>query len=673
MSKQNIHDDVIKTNKQSNLFLRLLKYAKPYALMIAVAVLCIIIATVLRSFTPRILQITIDEYLTGYKKTMIETPYNAKPDIVFRGVNYTYTDIKNTKETFSEDKYILHNNIKNNKWYFGKVDDKIENCIEITNDEYQMFRKKDKSGVKTMALLFIATILGVAVFSLIQEFILNKASQKIIFNIRNDIFNHIKSRAVSYFDKNPIGRLVTRVTNDTQNLNEMYINVLSNIATDVFTIISIMIMMIYLNIKLALVSFAVVPFICLFAMVFRHYIRKVNRIAKAQIAKINSALNEYITGMKVIQIFKREKKVFAHFDGLNKGYFELNKQLLIMRAAFRPMYEILRSLALVSIIYVGVGDAIKNIIPFGVFYAFTEYIRRFFQPIINLTQAFDIIQNAMSSSERIFTVLDDKTEIKNPEHSKLLENNSEHAVKGKIEFKNVSFSYDGKTKVLKNISFIINPGESFAFVGATGAGKSSIMNLITRFYDCDEGEILIDDINIKEIDKSKLRKIIATVQQDVFIFTGTIKDNIVLENKTITDEEVIRVAEYVNASKFIEKLPKAYDEPVVERGANLSNGERQLLSFARTLASKPKILILDEATSSVDTETEVLIQDALAKILKEKTAISVAHRLSTIKNADKIIVLHKGEIIESGKHDELLNKKGMYYNLYKLQYKDDEF
>lgn len=662
----NLHEDKIRIESSKNLFFRLLSYAKPYTFFVVLSLIFMISATTLNNIRPRIIQISIDEYLNGYNAELIKTPAEATVDIRFRGNNYTYLKSFSEEEQAQlkgEDRYSLKKSDEGYQFY--KVGDKTFVSQLLSAEEYRLFRKKDFVGIKKMAILFLLVIAGTAIFTIAQELILSMTSQKIVFTIRSELFAHIESRSLSYFDKNPIGRLVTRVTNDTESLNEMYVNVLLGLASDVFAIISVMIMMLYLNVKIALLSFSVIPIIFIIAIFFQKHIRKINRLAKSQLAKINSSLNEYITGMKVIQIFAREKKVYKHFDKLNQGYLQLNKRRVLLRAFFRPSIEMLRSIAIAMLIYFAAGNAIKGLLPFGVFYAFMEYIGRFFMPILNLTETFDIIQDAMASSERIFTIMDDKSEIEKTENPVSLPD-----IKGKIEFRNVSFSYDGKEKVLKNISFKIMPGEFYAFVGATGAGKSTIMNLITRMYEIEEGEILIDDVNIKNIDLHELRKMLASVQQDVFIFNGSIRDNIALQNKNISDAEIEKVAKYVNASHFIEKLPQRYNEAVMERGASLSSGERQLLSFARTLAAKPKILILDEATSSIDTEMEKLIQDALEKLLKNRTSISVAHRLSTIQHADRIIVLHKGEIAESGTHNELLKKRGLYYNLYRLQYRE---
>lgn len=663
----NLHDDKIKISNNKHLFLRLLSYAKPYIFFVILSLIFMVIATSLNNYRARIIQITIDNYLIGYTAELVQSPAGLPVDLRFRGTNYSY--VKNLSEEQAAQakitgRYALEH--KDTHYEFYRLDDTAFTPIILSPEEYKLFRKKDYEGIRKMSMLFFYVVIGTTLFNVAQELILSMTSQRIVFSIRSEVFAHITSRSLSYFDKNPIGRLVTRVTNDTESLNEMYMNVLVGLASNVFAIISVMIMMLQLNVKIALISFSVIPVIFFIAIMFQKKIRKVHRLAKSQIGKINASLNEYITGMKIVQMFAREKKVYGHFDKLNRGYLQLSKRMIFLRSIFRPSIEMLRSFAIAMLIYFAAGDALKGLLPFGVFYAFTEYIGRFFMPILDLTETFDIIQDAMASSERIFTVLDDTTEILKAKNPIPMPD-----VKGKIEFRNVSFSYTGSEKVLKNISFTIMPGEFYAFVGATGAGKSTIMNLITRMYDIDEGEILIDDVNIKDMDLQELRRIVATVQQDVFIFTGTIRDNITLENKAINDKEVKEVAEYVNASHFIENLSQKYNEPVMERGATLSNGERQLLSFARTLAAKPKILILDEATSSIDTEMELLIQDALGKLLKGHTSISVAHRLSTIQHADKIIVMHKGEIAESGTHDELLKKRGLYYNLYKLQYREE--
>lgn len=654
---ERFHEDDIAVVK-SGLFVRLLKYARPYWRALLLAVCAMVIATVLDLIRPYLLKVAVDDYITGYEKPMILTEADDY-DLLFRGQKYLYVDpSENQSETYN----LL---VEGNEYYFGKTDSPKEKRTQIEESEYRMFRKKDYEGITKIAFFFLLTVFAVFLFAFLQEYILSVTSQKIIFNIRKDLFEHIESRAITYFDHNPIGRLVTRVTNDVENLNEMYTSVLVSSFSDFFIITGIIIVMFSVNVKLALLSLAVVPLIVLATMIFQRAIRPVYRENKAQLGKINAGLNENITGMKVIQMFKQENSIYRRFDEINQAYLKTSKDSISIHGIFRPSIEILKSCATATLIYFGGRYVLKQEIPFGVLYLFTSYVGKFFRPILDLSEKFNILQSALSSSERIFTILDDDTEILNPTNPVALEK-----VLGKIEFRNVWFAYEEENWVLRDVNFIIQPGEAVAFVGATGAGKSSIMSLILRFYDCQKGEILLDDVNIRDLDKYELRRNIGVVLQDVFLFTGTIEENIRLQDENISTEKVQEVAKYVNADPFIQRLPKGYQEPVMERGSTLSNGQRQLLSFARTLAFDPKILILDEATSNIDTETELLIQDALGKLIRGRTSIAVAHRLSTIQHSDKIIVLHKGKIVEEGNHSELLSKKGLYYDLYRLQYKD---
>lgn len=536
--------------------------------------------------------------------------------------------------------------------------------IKVAIDDYIM--KSDVEGLDKVAILFFAVIFLTFVFSYIQTYILNYASQRIIFKIREDVFNHIQSLSISYFDTHAIGSLVTRVTNDTENLNEMYTNVLVTLFKDIFMIVGIFIVMLSMNYKLALLSFGLVPIILVMSLIFRKQIRRIYRLGRTQLSKINSSLNEYITGIKIIQIFNKEKKTAEKFDELNSAYLDTIQEEVRIFAVFRPSVEMTRSFGIAALLYFGGGNVISGVIEFGVLFAFINYLQKFFQPILDLTEKYNILQSAMASGEKIFNILDEEVKVKDSNQAKEITE-----IKGKIEFKNVWFAYLGEDWVLKNVSFVINPGETVAIVGATGAGKTSIINLISRFYDIQRGEILIDDINIKDIGKSSLRKHIGVVLQDVFVFSGTIEDNIRLNNYDIDEKSIIEISQYVNAHNFIDKLPNGYREAVMERGSTLSSGQRQLLAFARTLVYDPSILILDEATSSIDTETEMLIQDALSKLIKNRTTIAIAHRLSTIQHSDKIIVLKSGVIEEMGSHQELLNYNGLYYDLYRLQYKEN--
>lgn len=663
------NEDTIGKAYDSRLMKRLLGYAKPYWKLLLLSFILLIIITGLELLNPYLLKVAIDDYINGNARPMYELELESNIDgIEFN--NHKYIRKDNLKESELQDlqdrpvKQIIKSD---GNYYLVDYEDKdISEGVLIDRDSYSKFRQEDLSGINRVSLYFFIVILFIFLFNYAQVYLLNYTGQRIIFNIRKEVFNHIQSLSISFFDKNPIGRLVTRVTNDTETLNEMYTSVLVNLFKDILMLSGIMIIMLRMDYKLALLSFALLPFILIVSIIFRKYIREVYRLARLQLAKINASLNENISGMNTIQIFNKEEKISKQFDELNTDYLNTSKREVKIYAMLRPSIEIIRSLGIAALIYFGGSRVISNTIEFGKLYIFIDYLQKFFGPIMELTEKYNILQASMASSERIFNILDTDNFIENSSQAKGLDN-----IKGKIEFRNVWFAYEGENWVLKDINFTINPGETIALVGATGAGKSSIINLITRFYDIQHGEILLDGINVKDIDKYKLRQYIGVVLQDVFLFSGTIEDNIRLNNENITREEVEKVAQYVNADSFIERLPKKYDEPVMERGSTLSSGERQLLAFARTLAYDPKILILDEATANIDTETELLIQDALGKLIKGRTSIAIAHRLSTIQHADNIIVLSKGEIKEMGNHQELLALEGMYYNLYKLQYAEN--
>lgn len=662
----NYDENVIGKAYDPKLMKRLLSYAKPYWHYLVICIILMMVITGLELSRPYLLKITIDEYLNGYKKPM----YELDNDVSINGTNFkgkTYVRERNLsneeKKQYENAKIKIITKERDNYYLVDKNNDNDK--ILLSKEELLEFKQEDIKGLSKIGIIFLVVIIFAFLLNYLQVYILNYTSQKIIFNIRQDVFSHIQKMSLSYFDKNPVGRLVTRVTNDTETLNEMYTSVLVSLFKDIFILIGIIVVMLRMDYKLALVSFTLIPLIVVASLVFRAKIRDVYRIGRIKLARINSSLNENITGMKTIHIFKKEDKKFREFDEINKDFLDTAKKEIRIYAIFRPTIEIIRALGIALLVWYGGGKVISGYMEFGVLYAFIDYLQRFFEPIMDLTEKYNILQSAMASSERIFMILDTDEDIKNPENPIPLTD-----LKGKIEFKNVWFAYEEENWVLRDVNFTINPGEKVAFVGATGAGKSSIINLITRFYDIQKGEILIDGVNIKNYDKHELRKHIGVVLQDVFLFTGNIKDNIRLNNKNISDEKVKEIAEYVNANHFIEKLPNKYDEPVMERGSTLSAGERQLLAFARALAFNPDILILDEATSNIDTETEILIQDALSKLIEGRTTIAVAHRLSTIQHSDKIIVLNKGKVVEMGNHQELLEKGGLYYDLYRLQYKE---
>lgn len=500
------------------------------------------------------------------------------------------------------------------------------------------------------------------IFNIAQTWILQKNGQKIILTVRKELYAHILSLSSRYFDLTPVGKLVTRVTNDVDALDEMYSGILVRLFRNVIKIIGLAIVMLTLDWKLALLSFILLPVVAVLTALFRKIARKAFRLTRTKLTDLNTFLSENISGMRIIQIFGRESRKYEEFEQKSTGLYRAFYREMLVFAVFRPLIYILSVLSLMIVLGVGSNDVLNMTISVGTLYIFAQYIQSFFDPIQELAEQFSTLQSSLASAEKIFTIMDEEALVPEIDNPVIL-----NEIKGKIEFDHVWFAYDNENYVLRDVSFCIEPGQKVAFVGATGAGKSSILNLIGRYYDVQKGHIYIDDIDIKELSKQQLRSAIGQMQQDVFIFEGTVESNIRLNDTDISLEEVKEAAEYVNASHFIEKLPHGYSEPVSERGATFSAGERQLLSFARTLAHKPSILVMDEATANIDTETELLIQEALEKLMRGRTTIMVAHRLSTIQHADCIMVMHKGKIREQGTHQDLLALNGIYKKLYELQ------
>ena len=531
----------------------------------------------------------------------------------------------------------------------------------ITNGNYH--------GLFIISLFLIGSLVLQSFIQYFLTYYTQLMGQKIIYDLRVKIFSHVQKLALKYFDKTPIGRIVTRVTNDVEALDELFSSGIVMVFSDVFIIIWILIFMFFMSWSMSLVTLSVLPILIYATFLFRKKVREAYRDVRYHLARLNSYMQEHITGMNIVQIFTKEKDELNKFSSINADHRDANIRSVFYYAIFYPIVEILSSAAIALIIWYGGGQIInlEGAMTIGVLFAFIQYTEMFFRPIRDLSEKYNIMQTAMASSERIFKLLDNKTFILNPEKPKQIEKFT-----GKIEFQNVWFAYNPGEYVLRDISFTINPGDTVAVVGATGAGKTSLINILTRFYDIERGSILLDGIDIRELDKRDLRKYISIVLQDVVLFSGNIISNINLNNESISKEKIIEAAKTVGAHKFISELPQGYDGEVKEKGATLSVGQKQLISFARALAYNPQILILDEATSSVDTETEILIQRAIEKLLVGRTSIVIAHRLSTIQNADKIIVMHKGEIKEVGTHQELLGKRGIYYRLYQLQYKDQE-
>ena len=534
--------------------------------------------------------------------------------------------------------------------------------IKVAIDDH-ILGDQDYSSILRLVVIYFSLITMSFLINYLQNYILNLTSQKIMHDIRGAIFSHLQKLSVSFFDKNPVGRLVTRVTNDTANLEEMFTEVLIGLIKDTILVIGIIVVMLMLDVKLALISLIAIPLILLSTQLYKNMAQGAFRTARTRLAALNSALQENIVGMRIVQIFNQQANRFSEFNQINKDYLKAELKAIKAHAIYRPSMDVIFFSLLALLIFIGGREVMENSVQLGVLYAIINYTERLFQPINDMTQKYTMFQSAVVSSERIFLLLDEKeviADVKSP--SALPE------VWGKVEFKNVWFAYNNNNDwVLKDVSFEINQGETVALVGPTGSGKTTVVNLLNRFYDIQKGHILIDDVPIESLRQADLRAGIATVMQDVFLFSGDILSNIQLDSEQISIEQVKQSAKYVGAEDFIVNLPGGYRYNVKERGITLSVGQKQLISFARALAFNGAILVLDEATANIDSQTESLIQETLKKVSRNKTTIIVAHRLSTIQHVDKILVFQHGKIVEAGNHQDLLRRRGVYYRLFQLQ------
>lgn len=629
-------------------------------------------------YRPIIIGNAIDQYINGYYHPYVEADVSASDAINWNGLVLSRDQAVSKADSASfyqiflwKDHYYMAENLTRSECTaLQNADTSVlknyvrEGAQKLTSNDLKILRQNDFKGILKAGILFLLLLFSGFFLNLADTWLLQKMGQQIVYKLREETFTHIHSLSLSFFNITPVGKLVTRVSNDTEAVNELFSTILVKLFKNVVKIIGYAVVMLSINVKMAGISFLLLPLVAILTFVFRHLSRKAYQITRNKITELNTFLSEHISGMKLIQIFAREKEKYSEFEGKSMELYRANFREIMTFAIFRPSIYLVSVIAMILVIRTGSLSVLNGSLSLGTLFVFITYISSFFEPIQELSEQLGTLQSSIASAEKIFSVLDVKPEIVSPADPAPVN------ILGEIEFRHVWFAYEEENYILKDVSFVIHPGEKAAFVGATGAGKSTILNLIGRYFDIQKGQILIDGIDIHEIDLDVLRSAIGQVQQDVFIFTGDIKSNISLNNEAISPDDVRRAAEIVNADPFIQKLPHGYDEPVTERGSTLSAGQRQLLSFARTLAYDPKILVLDEATANIDTETETLITQALARLMDGRTTIMVAHRLSTIQHADKIIVMHHGEIKESGTHQELLAKDGLYKKLYELQLMD---
>ena len=657
---------------------RLLSYLTPHKWVMTLATVLVLFIIAVELYRPIIIGNAIDQYINGYYHPYVEADVSASDAVNWNGLVLSRDQAVSKADSASfyqiflwKDHYYMAENLTRAECTtLQNADTSVlknyvrEGAQKLTSNDLKVLRQNDFKGILKAGILFLLLLFSGFFLNLADTWLLQKMGQQIVYKLREETFTHIHSLSLSFFNITPVGKLVTRVSNDTEAVNELFSTILVKLFKNVVKIIGYAVVMLSINVKMAGISFLLLPLVAILTFVFRHLSRKAYQITRNKITELNTFLSEHISGMKLIQIFAREKEKYSEFEGKSMELYRANFREIMTFAIFRPSIYLVSVIAMILVIRTGSLSVLNGSLSLGTLFVFITYISSFFEPIQELSEQLGTLQSSIASAEKIFSVLDVKPEIVSPADPAPVN------ILGEIEFRHVWFAYEEENYILKDVSFVIHPGEKAAFVGATGAGKSTILNLIGRYFDIQKGQILIDGIDIHEIDLDVLRGAIGQVQQDVFIFTGDIKSNISLNNEAISPDDVRRAAEIVNADPFIQKLPHGYDEPVTERGSTLSAGQRQLLSFARTLAYDPKILVLDEATANIDTETETLITQALARLMDGRTTIMVAHRLSTIQHADKIIVMHHGEIKESGTHQELLAKDGLYKKLYELQLMD---
>lgn len=656
---------------------RLLTYLKPHKWVMTGATLLVLLIIVVELYRPIIIGDAIDDYINGYYHPYQIADSSSPGAVKYRGIwlSKSHGALEDGNVYYQmllyKDQYYMAEEVTAKECQQlsdadnALVESYVENgASKLTRDELKELRHYDFTGILKAAALFLALLLAGFVLNALDTWMLQKMGQKIVYHMREEVFTHIHSLSLNFFNNTPVGKLVTRVSNDTEAVNELFSTILVKLFKNVVKILGYAVIMLSIDVRMAGVSFLLLPLVTVLTFFFRFLSRKAYQLTRTKITEINTFLSEHISGMKLIQIFAREEEKYQEFKQKSWELYRANWREVMTFAIFRPSIYLVSVLAMIIVIGTGSLSVLGSSLSLGTLFVFITYISSFFEPIQELAEQFGTLQSSLASADKIFSILDVQPEIISPARP------TDVSIKGRIEFRHVWFAYEKDDYILKDVSFVIEPGEKAAFVGATGAGKTSILNLIGRYFDIQQGEILIDGVDIRSIDIDVLRRAIGQVQQDVFIFTGDIKSNISLNNDAISIEEVKHAAEIVHADSFITHMPGGYNAPVTERGSTLSAGQRQLLSFARTLAYNPAILVLDEATANIDTETESLITTALEKLMEGRTTIMVAHRLSTIQHADKIMVMHKGRIEESGSHQQLLRQDGLYKKLYELQLVD---
>jgi ATP-binding cassette subfamily B multidrug efflux pump len=687
----------IKNVKDMQLLIRLLGYAKPYWKSILLCMLLALFIVIADLARPYLIKIAIDDRINGIHKPMVAASEQNTAQLETLGAvaiwnQEAYVRISDKQQApqlsiptqkrqivgLDNQLYMVDGWLKSGSNSGKPVVENMGGKSVITQDgvamdavklddkTLQLFRAQDYQGFVVLGFWFLLTVIGASVLTYVQSNLLQYTGQRIIFQIREQMFRHLSRMSMSFFDRNPVGRIVVRLTSDTETLNQLYSQVVVNLVKDMIVLIGVVIVMLQMSFKLTMLAFAVLPFLALLTFWYKSVIREAQRTTRIILSRLNAFLAENLSGMRITQLFIREDQQREHFQKQGQEHYDAGMRGTTINSIFQPAIGFLGNLAVALLLWYGGANVLESAISFGIVYAFTHYIRQFFQPLMSLAEKYNQVQAAMVGAERIFEMLDEKPSIEEPQAPKPLP----AKVKGEIIFEHVWFAYQGEEWVLKDVSFRIEAGQSVAFVGATGAGKSSIIQLINRFYDIQKGRITLDGIDIRDIPLDQLRHTVSIVQQDVFLFTGDIASNIRLQEQTITEAQVVDAAKRVHMHDFIERQPMGYSTSLGERGINLSLGQRQLLSFARAIVFQPQILILDEATSNIDTETEIVVQEALAAISEGRTTLIVAHRLSTIQHANQIIVMHKGKVRETGNHFSLLAQQGYYYRLFEQQYKD---